>query len=173
MLMAPTEGPTQLPKRRYLLLQQVLWGTQTIPGGLGGVLQDLMWLLEVGWPCWGNAVALGSCLSNKSSLSSPDTDQRCSQGTALLHGEAEGQIWDKGRGTWLADSQFLTLLSAIPCNLLFSGVFGPASSRGMKCLSQHAEFLLLTGDVCSQPERNPAQPGTRRGLQLFVLLAAV
>lgn len=50
MLMAPTEGSTQLPKRRYLLLQQVLWGTQTIPGGLVGVLQDLVWLLEVGWP---------------------------------------------------------------------------------------------------------------------------
>lgn len=37
------------------------------------------------------------------------------------------------------------------------------SSCGMKCLSQHAEFLLLTGGVCSQTERIPAQPGTQRG----------
>lgn len=144
----PPRGLTQLPKHRYPLLQQVLWDTQAIPGGLVGSVQDLVRLLEAGWPLWGNTVALGSCLSNKSRLSTPDRSE-ISQGIALLHGEAEGHIWDKGRGTWLADSQFLTLLSAIPCNLLFSGVFGPASSRGMKCLSQHAEFLLLTGDGCS------------------------
>lgn len=82
--------------------------------------------------------------------------QECVQGTALLHGEAGGQIQIKGREAWLADSQFLTLLNAILCNLLFSNVFGPASSRGMKRLSQHAGFLLPTGGVCPQPERNPA-----------------
>lgn len=116
--MPGADGPhrrlAQLPRHRNLLLQQVLRDTQAIPGGLVGSLQDLAWLLEAGWPFWNNTVALGSCLSNKSSPSSPDTDQRCSQGTALWHGEAEGQIWDKGRGTWLADSQFLTLFSAIP-----------------------------------------------------------
>lgn len=158
----PHTGLAQLPKHRYLLLQQVLWDTQTIPGGLVGSLQDLVWLLEAGWPLWGNTVALGSCLSNKSSLSSPVTDQRCSQGTALLHGKAEGQIWDKGRGTWMADSQSLTLLSAIPCNLLFSGVFGPASSRGMKCLSQHAEFLLLLTD-----SENPSTGRDSEGAPAF------
>lgn len=73
-----------------------------------------------------------------------------------MHGEARGQIQLKGRGAWLADSWFLTLLNAILCTLLFSEAFSPVSSRGMKCLSQHVRFLLPTGGVCSQPERNPA-----------------
>lgn len=105
----PHRGLAQLPKHRHLLLQQVLWDTQAIPGGLVSSLQDLAWLLEAGWPLWGNTVALGSCLGKKSSLASPDTDQRCSQAIALLHGKAEGQTWDKGRRTWLSDSQSLTL----------------------------------------------------------------
>lgn len=74
MLMAPTEGSIRLPKHRYLLPQQVLWGTQAVLGGLVGTLQDLEQLLEAGSLLWGNAMALESYLSNKSSLSFPDTD---------------------------------------------------------------------------------------------------
>lgn len=71
----PRRGLTQLPKHRYLLLQQVLWDTQAIPGGLVGSVQDLVRLLEAEWPLWGNTVTPGSCLSNKSRLSSPDRNQ--------------------------------------------------------------------------------------------------
>ena len=144
VLMASTEGSIQLPKHRYLLL----WGTQAIHGELVGTLQDLEQLLESGWPLWGNSVALESYFSNKSSPSLPTTDPLLPgiiQGTALLRGEAGGQIQVEGRGAWLADSPFLTLLSAILCSLLFSEVFGPASSCGMKRLSQHVRFL--TGGV--------------------------
>lgn len=79
----------------------------------------------------------------------------------------------KGRGARLADSQFLTLLNTILSNSLFAEAFGPASSCARKDLSQHAGFLLPTGGVWSQPERNPAYLGTRRGLLPFAFLATV
>lgn len=59
-------------------------GHPSHPWRAGGLLQDLEQLLEAGWPLWGNAMALESFLSNKLSLSSPDTDPLLA-GTHLRH----------------------------------------------------------------------------------------
>lgn len=159
MLTALKRAQSGHPSPGTCYTAQVLWGTQAIHGELVGTLQDLERLLEAGRPLWENAMALERYLSNKPSLSSPDRPSPARDTfraiTASLPGEAGGQIQARGRRAWLDDSQFLTLLNAILCSLLFSEVFGPASSRGMKRLSQHVGFLLPAGAVCSQQARNP------------------